>query len=197
MSQDKDKKNENNEVEEIKEEAKEEVKEEVEAAEENKEEEKKEEPKAEENEEKPQPMNEMTEEGAEKVEESLTQEELEAEVKEDESSQEEIKEASKEKFPEFKTGDTIRIHYKIIEADKTRIQPFEGIVIAIKGKGNSKTFTMRRIGADGVGVERIIPMHSPNISKIEIKRRGKVRKSKLYYLRKKKGRAAVRVKDRV
>ena len=100
-------------------------------------------------------------------------------------------------FPEFRTGDTIKIHYKIIEAEKTRIQPFEGIVISIKGKGESKTFTMRRIAADGVGVERIIPMHSPNISKIEIKRRGKVRKAKLYYLRDKKGRAAVRVKDRV
>jgi len=130
-------------------------------------------------------------------EEKVTQEDLEAEVKEDESAKEEVKKAKDEKFPEFRTGDTIKIHYKIIEANKTRIQPFEGIVIAIKGKGNSKTFTMRRIGADGVGVERIIPMHSPNISKIEIKRRGKVRKSKLYYLRKKKGRAAVRVKDRV
>jgi len=132
-----------------------------------------------------------------KEEETITQEDLESEIKEDEAAKEEIKKAKEENFPKFRTGDTIRIHYKIIEADKTRIQPFEGIVIAMKGKGDSKTFTLRRIGVDGVGVERIIPLHSPNISKVEIKRRGKVRKSKLYYLRKKKGRAAVRVKDRV
>ncbi len=139
---------------------------------------------------------ETVEEATEEVtEEPITQEDLEAEVKEDTS--EEVVADKKEKFPEFRTGDTIKIHYKIIEADKTRIQPFEGIVIAIKGKEESKTFTMRRIGADGVGVERIIPMLSPNISKIEIKRRGKVKRAKLYYLRNKKGRAAVRVKDRV
>lgn len=133
------------------------------------------------------------EEEAELEAEPMTQEDLEAGVKED--TTEEIKESKKEKLPEFRSGDTIRIHYKIIEGDKTRIQPYEGIVIAMKGKGQSKTFTVRRIGADGIGVERIFPLHSPNISKIEIKRKGKVRRAKLYYLRKKKGRAAVRVKD--
>lgn len=97
---------------------------------------------------------------------------------------------------EFRPGDTVRIYYKIIEGDKTRIQPYEGIVISKKGKGVSKTFTVRRIGADGVSVERIFPLHSPNITKLEVKKHGKVRKSKLYYLRKKKGRAAVRVKER-
>ncbi len=133
------------------------------------------------------------EEESELEAEPMTQEDLEAGVKED--TTEEIKESKKEKLPEFRSGDTIRIHYKIIEGDKTRIQPYEGIVIAMKGKGQSKTFTVRRIGADGIGVERIFPLHSPNISKIEIKRKGKVRRAKLYYLRKKKGRAAVRVKD--
>jgi large subunit ribosomal protein L19 len=144
---------------------------------------------------------EVVEETVEEVEEvehkadPMTQEDLEAEVKEDIT--EEIKKDKKEKLPEFRSGDTIRIHYKIIEGEKTRIQPYEGIVIAMKGKGQSKTFTVRRIGADGIGVERIFPLHSPNISKIEIKRKGKVRRAKLYYLRKKKGRAAVRVKDKI
>ncbi len=128
-------------------------------------------------------------------EEVITQEDLEEEIKEDTS--EEIKADKKVKIPEFRAGDTIKIHYKIIEGDKTRIQPFEGIVIARKGKDVSKTFTVRRIGADGIGVERIFPLFSPNISKIEIKRKGKVRRAKLYYLRDKKGRAAVRVKERV
>ncbi len=102
----------------------------------------------------------------------------------------------KEELPEFRTGDTIRILYKIIEGDKTRLQPFEGIVIAMKGAGISKTFTVRRIGADNVGVERIFPLFSPNITKIEVKKRGKVRRSKLYYLRNKVGRAAFRIKEK-
>jgi len=127
--------------------------------------------------------------------EVMTQEDLEAQIKED--AAEEVIINKKEKLPEFRSGDTIKIFYKIIEGDKTRIQPYEGIVIAIKGKEESKTFTVRRIGADGVGVERIIPLHSPNISKIEVKRRGKVRRAKLYYLRDKKGRAAVRVKEKI
>jgi len=138
-------------------------------------------------------VEEESEEDAEPEVDPLTQEDLEAEVKED--TTEEIKKDKKEKLPEFRAGDTIRVHYKIIEGEKTRIQPYEGIVIAMKGKEQSKTFTVRRIGADGIGVERIFPLHSPNISKIEIKRIGKVRRAKLYYLRKKKGRAAVRVKD--
>lgn len=100
------------------------------------------------------------------------------------------------KLAEFRSGDTVRIYYKIIEGDKHRIQPFEGIVIAQKGKGISRTFTVRRIGADGIGVERIFPLNSPNITKLEVKKMGKVRRSKLYYLRQKKGRAAVRVKTK-
>lgn len=100
----------------------------------------------------------------------------------------------------FQVGDTVRVHYKIREGEgeeaKTRIQPFEGIVIGIKGSDVSKTFTVRRIGADGVPVERIFPLHSPNISKLEVVKRGKVRRAKLYYLRKKVGRSAERIKSR-
>lgn len=95
----------------------------------------------------------------------------------------------------FKTGDTVSVHYKITEGNKTRIQPYQGIVIAKKGKDNSKTFTVRRIGADNVGVERIFPMYSPNIEKVEVLKRGKVRRSKLYYLRHKIGKAAMKVKE--
>ena len=95
----------------------------------------------------------------------------------------------------FNVGDTIRVHYKIKEGDKTRIQPYEGIVIAKKGTGSSKTFTVRRIGADNIGVERIFPLYSPNIDHIDVVKMGKVRRAKLYYLRKKVGRAATRVKE--
>jgi large subunit ribosomal protein L19 len=97
---------------------------------------------------------------------------------------------------DFLVGDTVRVYYKIIEEDNVRIQPYEGIVISKKGSGVSRTFTVRRIGAAKVGVERIFPLHSPNIDKVEVLKRGKVRRSKLYYLRKKKGREAVRVKER-
>ncbi len=100
------------------------------------------------------------------------------------------------KLPEFRSGDTIAVHYRITEGDKTRIQPYEGIVISTKGEGMSKTFMVRRIGADNVGVERIFPLYSPNIEKIVVKRHGKVRKAKLYYLRDKQGREAVSIKER-
>jgi large subunit ribosomal protein L19 len=109
---------------------------------------------------------------------------------------EEVKEIKKE-LPNFRVGDTVRVHYRIIEGEKTRTQPYEGIVISKKGEGMSKTFMVRRIGADNVGVERIFPLHSPNIEKIEIKKHGKVRRAKLYYLRGKKGREATRIKTRV
>jgi len=99
-------------------------------------------------------------------------------------------------IPDFRPGDTVRLRYKIIEGDKTRIQPFEGIVISKKGSGLSKTFTLRRIGADSIGVERILPLHSPNIVDITVIKKGKVRRAKLYYLRDKKGREAMRIKDR-
>jgi large subunit ribosomal protein L19 len=87
-----------------------------------------------------------------------------------------------EKIPEFKPGDLIKVYTKIIEGDKSRIAAFQGIVIQTKGSGVSKTFTLRKISA-GIGVERIFPLHSPLITKIEIKKKGKVRKAKLNYLR--------------
>lgn len=86
-------------------------------------------------------------------------------------------------LPEFKTGDTVRVHQKIKEGDKERIQIFEGLVIARKGgKGANATFTVRKI-ASGVGVERIYPIHSPNIAKLEVAKEGEVRRAKLYYVR--------------
>ena len=94
-------------------------------------------------------------------------------------------------------GDTVKIHYKIVEGGKVRIQPYEGIVISKRGEGVSKTFIVRKIGADGVGVERIFPLISPNIEKLEVTKKGKVRRAKLFYLREKKGRAATRVKERI
>lgn len=93
----------------------------------------------------------------------------------------------------FEVGDTIKIHYKITEAGKSRIQPFEGIVISKKGEGDSKTFTVRRIGAQNVGVERIFPLFSPNIGKIDVMKKGQVRKAKLYYLRGRVGKRATKV----
>ena len=96
----------------------------------------------------------------------------------------------------FQVGDTVRVSYKIREGEKTRTQPFEGIVIAIKGSDVSRSFTVRRIGDHGVAVERIFPLHSPNIEKLEVLREGKVRRSKLYYLREKTGRAAQRIRSR-
>lgn len=96
----------------------------------------------------------------------------------------------------FNVGDTIDVAFKIKEGDKTRIQHFTGIVIAKKGAGVSKTFTVRKIATGGIGVERIFPLHSPNITSIKIKKRGKVRRAKLYYLRKRKGKAAMKVKEK-
>lgn len=92
-------------------------------------------------------------------------------------------------IPEFKVGDTIRVHAKIIEGDKERIQVFEGAVISRANGGNRATFTVRKISY-GVGVERIFPLHSPRIDKIEVVTRGKVRRAKLYYLRELSGKAA-------
>lgn len=101
------------------------------------------------------------------------------------------------KVTEFRPGDTVRVVYKIVEGDVVRrTQPFEGIVISKKGSDISKTFTVRKIGADGIGVERIFPLYSPNIESITVIKRGKVRRAKLYYLREKTGREAVRVKER-
>jgi large subunit ribosomal protein L19 len=99
----------------------------------------------------------------------------------------------KENIPQFKAGDTVRVHVRITEGEKTRIQVFEGVVIR-KTKGrNRASFTVRKISY-GVGVERIFPLHSPNIEKIEVVRKGRVRRARLYYLRKKRGKAA-RIKE--
>ncbi len=93
-------------------------------------------------------------------------------------------------------GDTVRVHQEISEGKKTRVQIFEGIVIAIKNKEMNKTFTVRKIAAGNVGVEKIFPVMMPSIKKIEMKRRGDVERSKLYYLRDKVGKAASRVKEK-
>jgi len=100
----------------------------------------------------------------------------------------------KKSVPSFEIGDTVRVHAKVVEGDKERIQVFEGVVIARKGARNSETFTVRKISY-GVGVERIFPVHSPIITGVEVVRQGKVRRAKLYYLRAKKGRTA-RLEDR-
>jgi large subunit ribosomal protein L19 len=89
----------------------------------------------------------------------------------------------------FEVGDTVKVHYKIIEGDKERVQVYEGIVIAIDNKGISKTFTVRRISYD-IGVERIFPLHSPRIEKITVVRKGKKRRAKLYFLRERTGKSA-------
>ena len=91
--------------------------------------------------------------------------------------------------PSFNPGDHIRVHVRVIEGDKERIQPFEGDVINIRGNGLTKTFTVRKI-ASGVGVERIFPFSSPKIAKIELLKEGNVRRAKLYYLRNLSGKAA-------
>jgi large subunit ribosomal protein L19 len=96
---------------------------------------------------------------------------------------------------EFRPGDTVKVSYRIIEGNKVRIQPYEGIVISRKGSGLSQTFTVRRIGADLVGIERIFALYSPNIEKLEVVKRGDVRKAKLYYLRSKVGKAGRKVKE--
>ena len=101
--------------------------------------------------------------------------------------------ALRDDIPQFRPGDTVRVHVRVREAQKERIQVFEGVVIARSGGGASETITVRK-SSFGVGVERIFPLHSPIINKIEVKRRGRVRRAKLYYLRRRKGKAA-RIKE--
>ena len=98
------------------------------------------------------------------------------------------------KVPEFRAGDTVRLSIIIKEGSKSRIQKFEGVCIAIRGESVNKTFTVRKIGANGVGVERIFPIYSESIQSIEVLRKGKVRRAKLYYLRGLRGKAA-RIKE--
>jgi large subunit ribosomal protein L19 len=95
----------------------------------------------------------------------------------------------KKDLPQFRAGDTVRVHVKIKEGDKERIQVFEGVVIGLRRARNHSTFTVRKISF-GHGVERIFPLHSPVIDKIEVVRLGRVRRAKLYYLRKLRGKAA-------
>lgn len=104
------------------------------------------------------------------------------------------KEYMKEDLPSFKPGDSVKVHVKIVEGGRERVQIFEGTVIARKNTGIRETITVRKI-SQGIGVERTFPIHSPRIDKIEVVRFGKARRAKLYYLRKRLGKAA-RVKER-
>lgn len=110
----------------------------------------------------------------------------------------------------FHVGDTIRVHYKLIEKEKVagkakretkeeireRVQVFEGIVISIRGSGENRSFVVRRIGADSIGIERIFPLASPWIAKINVKKKGQVRRAKLYYLRGRIGRGGQKIKEK-
>lgn len=100
----------------------------------------------------------------------------------------------KKDIPSFRAGDTVRVHVKVVEGNRERIQVFEGVVIARQGTGVRETFTVRRVSYN-IGVERTFPVHSPRIEKIEVIRRGIVRRAKLYYLRNLTGKAA-RIKER-
>jgi len=98
-------------------------------------------------------------------------------------------EQSKQEKPTIRPGETVRVHVKIIEGEKERTQVFEGLVIGLSGKGNRASFTVRKVSY-GVGVERIFPLHSPRIEKVDVVSRGKVRRAKLYFLRERSGKAA-------
>jgi len=104
------------------------------------------------------------------------------------------KEQLKTDLPEFRVGDTLSVHARIIEDERERIQVFTGICIARKGAGLQESITVRRV-ASGMGVEKVFPLHSPRVARIEVVRRGRVRRAKLYYLREKKGKKA-RVRER-
>jgi len=96
--------------------------------------------------------------------------------------------------PEFRAGDTLRVAVTITEGNKTRVQNFEGVCIAIRGEGTGRTFNVRKIGANSVGVERMFPLYSESIESITVLRRGRVRRAKLFYLRDRKGKSA-RIKE--
>ena len=99
-----------------------------------------------------------------------------------------------ENIPDFTAGDTVNVHYRVREGEKERIQQYEGVVISERGSGPNKTFTVRKMSGS-VGVERIFPLNSPFIAQIDVKRRGKVRRSKLFYLRERRGKSA-RIQER-
>ncbi|RLA79486.1 MAG: 50S ribosomal protein L19 [Deltaproteobacteria bacterium] len=98
-------------------------------------------------------------------------------------------------LPPFRPGDTVKVYYRITEGEKERVQVFQGVVIRKRRGGTNATFTVRKVSY-GIGVERIFPLHSPNIEKIEVVSRGKVRRSRLYYLRERRGKTA-RIKERL
>lgn len=100
----------------------------------------------------------------------------------------------REDIPEFSSGDTVSVNVRVVEGDKERVQRFQGVVLGFGGSGASRTFTVRKISG-GIGVERVFPLHSPRLAGIEVTRRGRVRRAKLYYLRERRGKAA-RIKER-
>jgi large subunit ribosomal protein L19 len=105
-----------------------------------------------------------------------------------------VKEQLRSEVVDFGPGDTVRVHVKAVEGDKERTQIFEGVVLGRKGGGINETFSVRKVSGD-VGVERIFPLHSPSLNKIEIIRRGRVRRAKIFYLRKRRGKRA-RIKEK-
>ena len=122
-----------------------------------------------------------------------------SEIIKEENGMDFVKEISagmlKTEVPELKIGSTVRVHVRIKECDKSRIQVFEGTIIARNNSGIAETFTVRRVSY-GVGVERVFPVHSPNVEKVETVRNGRVRRAKLYYLRDRVGKAA-KVKEKI
>ncbi len=104
------------------------------------------------------------------------------------------REGLREDIPEFRPGDTLRVQVRVREGDKQRLQNFEGVCIGRRGGGISETFTLRKVSS-GIGVERIFPLHSPGLAEIKVVRQGRVRRAKLYYLRKLSGKAA-RIRER-
>ncbi len=104
-------------------------------------------------------------------------------------------ESLRDDVPRFAAGDSVRVHVKVTEGNRSRIQVFEGVVIARRGGGIRESFTVRKISFNGIGVERTFPLHAPVIDHIEVVRRGKVRRAKLYYLRERVGKKA-RIKER-
>jgi large subunit ribosomal protein L19 len=106
-----------------------------------------------------------------------------------------IKDQLRNDVPDFRAGDTVRVSVKVVEGDRERLQDFEGVVIRRRSGGINENFTVRRIGAHGIGVERTFLLHSPRLDSIKVVRRGKVRRAKLYYLRNLSGKAA-RIKER-
>jgi large subunit ribosomal protein L19 len=138
------------------------------------------------------------EEKADKVSEAVNKEnssKQKVEVKEESANS--AKEQKIEIDKQFRAGDTVKVNYKIIEGGKERIQPFEGVVLSKRGMGISKTFTVRRVGSKNIGVERIFPLYSPKIASVDVLKKGKVRRAKLYYLRQQRSKKDSKIKERV